>query len=223
MRPRLPRLAALAAAAVALVATACQPEPIPGTVDLTGDSITLQAMLAGSGMDSEPADLRTYAGLGWQVHDAYDAQSPQDWVHDEVYESERPEVLVEAFGVNDASPSNGGWQLDDVGRFIDLLRTPHPDTCIVVVLPGYGDGISSAHAAEIRHARADLRDAQQWRDGPVVTVSWQKVIEADPSVMDGDGIHLAGDPDGPYGISVHAAEARMGLYWQGVEQCQAAL
>lgn len=221
----------LALAVVGLLALACKPEPTAGSVNLTGDSVTVQAVLAGSGVEGEPTDLDVYAGLGWRLDsagtdsDGTPRPTPQEHLTAQVnnWDDPRPETLVTAFGINDSSPANGGWDWDDVARFAEHLDTPHETSCVVVVLPGYGDGISAAHGAELDHARADLASLAGQREGPTVVVDWQTVVDEDPTVLDADGIHLAPaqtpEDDGGYGISERAAEERLGLGWEGVAQC----
>lgn len=207
MRPR--HLALLATGALALAA--CKPEPDPGTVDLVGDSITVQAILAGSGHPDEPGDLDTHSGLGWQADDV------TPWVHNQVADA-RPETLIVALGVNDAAPRNGGWTWGDVADWVELLDAPHPDACVAVILPAVGPGADPAHAAEVDRARTDITAMATDRDGPTVVADWAPVIEESPDLLDPDGIHLA-DGSGPYGISSEAAAARMGLYWDAADRC----
>lgn len=221
----------LALPALGLVALACKPEPTAGSVNLTGDSVTVQALLAGSGAAGEPTDLDVYAGLGWRLDsagtdsDGNPRPTPQEHLTAQVYDETdpRPQVLVTAFGINDSAPMHGGWDWDDVARFAEHLDTPHPESCVVVVLPGYGDGTSAEHATELDRARADIASLADGREGPTVVVDWQTVVDEDPTVLDDDGIHLAKaetpEDDGGYGISERAAEERLGLGWEGVAQC----
>lgn len=191
---------------------ACQPEPTPGTVDLVGDSISLQAMLAGGGLGAQPGDLETHVGLGWTAADVL------PWVQHQVA-SGRPETLVVALGVNDASLRNGGWTWGDIAVWVDLLDAPHPEACVVVVLPAVGDGASPELHTEVAEARDSMTHIAERRAGPTVVTDWGIVVDADPAVLAGDGVHLA-EGDGPYGIDPYAAEAATSLYWQGVEQCR---
>lgn len=205
-------LVPVVAAAVLLSVTGCKPEPEPDSVDVVGDSIALQATLAGSGLPGEPPDLETHAGNGWTAADVL------PWVEDQVA-SGRPETLVIALGVNDAKPGNGGWGWSDIATWVDLLDAPHPDACVVVVLPAVGEGASAELAAEVDTARTDITNLASQRDGPTVVEDWGIVTDADPSVLSTDGVHLAPDPAGPWGISSSAAEAATGLWWQATHQC----
>jgi hypothetical protein len=211
---RLPRkgLAAGALVATALVAAGCKPEPVPGSVDLVGDSITFQAMFVGGGLPEQPEDLQRAVDIGWQASDVL------GWVQDQVAD-ERPEALIVALGTNDAAPRNGGWTASDVATWDELLNAPHTDSCVVVILPALGDAAPQDHRDQVELARQGITSVAQTREGPTVIEDWGLVIAADPSVLAEDGVHMAKDADGPYGLSVEAAQARTSLYWQGLANC----
>lgn len=216
-------IVALAAGCATL--TAC--EPVPGTVDIVGDSLTIQGIL--SNPDVEP-DTDVYAGLGWRVDGGYEAPSPQEHLDANVVRQDctagdsdcdpnlsypRPEVVVVALGTNDARPANGGWDLADVGRFDELVnRTVHDDACVAIVLPAYGDGIAASYAAEVDHARRDLVTVAGWRDGPTVVADWAEDIAAHPEWIEPDGIHLTG-PD--------AYAGRWAVYDEAIADCRGLL
>lgn len=199
-------------AVAALAQGYCQPVPEPGTTDLVSDSIGTQAMLAGGGLDTQPEDLDTEAlGLGWTAADALPV------VREHVADG-RPETLVVALGVNDASLRHGGWTWADVAIWVDLFDAPHPDACVVVVLPAVGDGASTELTREVDKARHGIDALAGQREGPTVVVDWGAVIAIDQTLLADDDVHLARG-DGPYGISTYAAEAATSLYWQGTAQC----
>lgn len=194
------------------VASGRQLEGTPPAVDLVGDSLTLQAVMGGGlGLPAEPEDLEFTSNLGLAVGHVL------PWVHDQVAAG-RPDILVIALGTNDG---NSGWTRQDVADWLEVMNAPAPETCVVVVLPAVGEGAAEHHRQRTEDARAAilaLVDARE-REGRVVVRDWADVIDADPLLLDHDGIHLAPDPTQHYGISTRAAEARLGLYWDGVADC----
>ncbi|HEX8804226.1 MAG TPA: hypothetical protein VF743_08530 [Acidimicrobiales bacterium] len=204
---------AAAAGALALaVASGCTPEPTPGSVDVAGDSLTIQAIFAhGYGVDA-PEDLQIIANIGWRAIDA------QPDVSDHAAHG-RPATLVVALGTNDSEPtSNGGWDGADVTAFRTLLNTPHPSACVVVVLPGMTSAAPAAHRAELVEARQALVALANERPRTVL-VDWQAVVDAHPEYIGPDGIHLRWTDEGP--ADPEAAAARTALYWSGVRACPA--
>jgi hypothetical protein len=193
----------VAAGALSTVGAACVPAPRPGTVDVAGDSLTIQAFFNGGFGAGAPEDLQVHADNGWQAGDA------QPKISANVARG-RPEILVVALATNDANPANGGWSGADVTRFRTLINTPHPDACVVVVTPGYGPTLGSAYKRELYEARVALRSliAQRPR---TVEADWYVVVRDHPEYVRSDGIHLSGQP---------AWHARSALYWSGVARCQ---
>lgn len=187
------------------------------TVFVAGDSLTFQALAHGPGA-SAPADLEVHANLGWT------AANVQGQLEASVADVPVG-TLVVALGTNDSALVGGdGWTSDDTTRFRELILTPEASTCVVLVLPGHGPSIDPAYAAEMDEAREALQ-ALAWErgsapgEGPTVVVDWQTVIDRQPAVLAGDGIHLAGDLTGV--ASPASAATRTSLYWQGVSQCDA--
>jgi hypothetical protein len=186
------------------------------TVFVAGDSLTVQAMAPGPGRTA-PRDLEVHAGLGWT------AASVQPEL-DESVAATPIGTLIVALGTNDSSLLVGtdGWTPDDVTQFRRLMSTPEASACVVLVLPGHGAAIDPAYATEMDEARAALR-ALAWERGttgagPTVLVDWQTVIDRQPTLLAGDGIHLADDP-ATHAASAASSAARTDLYWQGVRQC----
>jgi hypothetical protein len=192
--------------------------PGPGRVFVSGDSVTVQAMVNGLGPDA-PADVEVSAWLGWT---AEHAQPPLD-----AAAATRPvDVLVVALGLNDSAlrPGSDGWNDDDRERLRQMIFTPDIGACVVLVLPGHGPGIDAQYAAELGEARMALLELAMERQrvpdaGATVVVDWQAEVDANPALLDPDGIHLPDDP-ATGEVAADAASARNGLYWQGVQQCQ---
>jgi hypothetical protein len=194
----------------------------PGTVTVVGDSLTqTAAYLYGPG-EGAPPEVEMLAWQGWTAADAQpDLEA--------AVAAGRADTVVLALGTNDSSVAAGrdGWSAADVERFRQLLATPAPSACVVVVLPGYGAGIDPSHAAEMEKARTDLVGLADERRhlrasdpnvGATVVVDWQAELTAHPQLLNPDGIHLAQDPANSL-ISADAAAARTGLYWRGVASC----
>jgi len=206
-------VAGLAATAIACIpAPVTKPEPTPGSVDVAGDSLTIQAFYRyGLGLGA-PTDVNVIAYLGWEVGDV---QGP---VAADVAAG-RPEFLVVALATNDANPvDGGGWTGADVDAFRNLFNTPHPSACVVVVLPGWGAGVSSAWRTELVESRGGLSLLAAQRGGRTVTVDWLAVVQAHPEYLGPDGIHLRQEGDV---VDPQAANARAQLYWSGVAACPA--
>ena len=210
-RGRLHRrsLAAALVLGLGLTVLACKPQPLPGSVDVVGDSLTVQATNPYGLGDDAPDDVKVIAGLGWQ------APNVQSRLVAEVVRG-RPETLVVALGTNDSNPHRGGWTSTDTANFRTLLATPHPDTCIVIVLPAYGPGIAGLLRIEMQQARASLRTLAGQRPRTVVA-DWLPVIQARPELVAPDGVHLRNLDSGV--VDPVAAATRTALYWLGVANC----
>jgi hypothetical protein len=195
-----------------------EPETTPGRVFVAGDSLTFTASWDHGSGKAAPDDLEWAAWLGWTAADV----QPQ---LDAAVAQAQVDALVVALGTNDSSPDvSGGWTEADVAQFQHLVATAGSSACVVIVLPGYGDGIDSHHAAEMDEARADLLALADERRrtpgaGPTVVADWQAVVDANPDLLADDGIHLAPDPVVTDDVSAEAATARTTLYWQGVDAC----
>jgi hypothetical protein len=187
---------------VAFVGAGCVPKPRPGSMDVAGDSLTIQAFYNGGFGAQAPADLVVIANNGWTVADA------QPHVTEAVKHG-RPEVLIVALATNDSNPLTGGWTDDDVTRFRRLINTPHPDACVVVVTPGYGPALGDAYKNEIHEARLALRALIAER-ARTVEADWYVVTRDHPEYISPDGLHLQGAP---------AWQARSTLYWQAAANC----
>jgi hypothetical protein len=192
----------------------------PGAVYLTGDSLTSTAYnVQGLGKDA-PDDVIMAAWPGWTAAEA------QSGLEDAVADGQ-VDTLVVALGTNDSSYTFGadGWSQADADRFRRLLATPPPTACVVMVLPGVGEGVQPDHAEALTTARTDLAALAEQRratpgTGPTVVLDWQAEVTTHPELLASDGIHLANDPD--FGLSWPSAEsagARFDFYWQGVARC----
>jgi len=187
------------------------------SVFVGGDSLTFTAMWNHGPGEGAPADLTWAAWLGWTTADL---QPQLDWA----VALGRADTVVLALGTNDSSLSGAdGWTATDVTRFQRLIDAPGATACVVIVLPGYGDGVDPLHVIELDEARADLEELANQRGrkagyGPTVVVDWQAQLDARPDLLADDGIHLAPDPV-TGDVLAEAAAARTELYWQGVRAC----
>lgn len=209
-----------------------QNPPIPGTVSVLGDSVSQQAFQPnGDGVNvytaNAPApdkrDIFVY--MGWAVPNVQPHATDMAKIR-------WPEKLIAAVGLNDATTLWGsdGWTVDDVSRFRTLINTPHVNSCVAIVLPGYGVGANPAWAAQIDEARVDLAALATERPH-TITVDWQPVINQHPEYIDEDGIHLLT----PYTTWIEdliaagegrlspvdpvASAARQEFYWSAAAQC----
>lgn len=208
--------AALLGVLAIVTLAACKPEPAPGSIDVAGDSITVEALCGDSQCgspagDDRPDDVSWHAGLGWTMVNV----EPRI---EAAVTNGRPQTLVWALGTNDASPTHGGWGWPEIAQTVEFLDLPHPDACVVVVLPWLGSGARAAHRAEITKARNDLPTIAANRDGPTVVVDWADVVgpHARPELLHTDGIHLTQDS----ALRPDAQRERLELYWDGVRQCE---
>lgn len=203
------RLIGLAGAVLilALAASACEPAPpppLPGTVDVAGDSVSAQAFGYTTARPGVTARANTeMVRYGWGCHDV-EARLRQHIA------ARRPEILIWALGPNDANPATGGYELSDLACWAGAFEDTHPETCIVVVLPGYGAGIAPAWAREIDEARGYVPQTLAGRAN-TVTVDWQPIVDQHPEYMQADGIHKG---------NAAAAAARLALYDLGARQCE---
>jgi hypothetical protein len=186
--------------------------PTPGSVDVAGDSLTIQTFFRYGPGQGAPDDVKTVAGLGWKVGDV------QPTITADVAAG-RPAVLIVALGTNDSHPVQGfGWNGDDANAFRTLMTSPHPSACVVVVLPGYGAGISPAWRTEMDEARGALNFLAIQRGGRTVVADWQPIVQAHPEYLLSDGVHLRQEGDV---VDARAAAARSQLYWSGMAACPA--
>jgi len=204
-----------------------QNPPVPASVHVLGDSITIQAFYGHGYGVGAPGDLMVTAGLGWRVQEVQPDATAQAALR-------RPEIQLVALGTNDSGVVFGGdgWTTADLDRTTTLLNTPHRRACKVLVTPGYGPGVNPAQAVQIDEAVTDMVALDQSRID-VVSVSWQDVINANPGIIDPDGIHLASPQTNEMQdfalesankvavVTPQAAGLRAQLYWQGVSACQA--
>ncbi len=192
----------IALLAFGLLGAGCVPKPAPGSVDVAGDSLTIQSFFNGGFGEGAPSDLNVIADNGWTAPDA------QPRVSEDI-KNGRPEVLVVALATNDSNPASGGWTDQDVSNFRKMINSPHPDACVVVVTPGYGPTLSDAFKQQIYEARLALRTLIAGRPR-TVEADWYVVTRDHPEYITSDGIHLSGE---------EAWHARSALYWQGMAKC----
>jgi hypothetical protein len=177
-------------------------------VVLLGDSVTEQAFgyLGGPTADA-PAHLRRWSKTGWTVADAVAHAGT-------ALTASSTGVLVVALGPNDAASWDDGWNSSDVARWRALLAAPAPDTCVAVVLPGWGAALrGTTWEHDLLTMRADVRALVADRvaaGSPTVEVDWLPIVTAHPDYLAKDGIHLA---------STAAAHARQDLYWHAAARC----
>lgn len=194
------RLGMVAAVSSVVPQLACQPAPV--TIDWIGDSNTVLMEGAGPGWRAgAPAgsDLVVDAKAGAVLSTFQPALAAR-------VAGGRPEILVVAVGTNNARL---GWGPADEADFVELLSTPLPSACVVVVLGGYGPTLEPATGAAIDAAKVRMRHLAQARPGTVV-VDWGPVAEAHPEYLAPDGIHLA---------SAAAVDAVADVAWDGVARC----
>src|SRR5262249_50406934 len=149
-------------------------------VVLLGDSVTEQAFGylggaggSGAGASGEAPDrhhLRRWSGTGWTVADALHHARTTPLT------SAKTDALVVALGPNAAASWDDGWNGADVTRWRHLLTGANPDTCVVVVLPGWGrplDGTAWADGMQAMRRTAERLVADRAATGaPTVTVDW---------------------------------------------------
>lgn len=204
VRPRT--LAVVTAIAAAGALTACVPEPTPGTIDVIGDSLTAQATrYAPNWAEGAPAGSDIYVDA--VVGSRFEGHQPRV---EERAANGRPAVLTVALGLNSFGD---GWTTTDLASFKDLIATPHPSTCVVVLLPQAGAGASANFLANNAIGRTDMRSAALERPNSVI-IDWKPVADAHPEYLQSDGIHLVGGTSGAY-------KAYNDLRWAGAAACPA--
>ena len=156
--------------------------PRANRVALAGDSLVVLAAVNGG--DTTWADTDGKVGLGWQ---AEDAQPRLD--RDVRGYGTSPEVLVVAFGHNDAA-GPGGLTDEDRAQLAALVATPHERACVVLVKP-HDAGAGPARRLGIEAYRAWVDAAAASREDTVV-VDWRPIALAHPEYLATDGFHLAG-------------------------------
>jgi len=176
--------------------------PVPQRVAMAGDSVLLTAGYYGGGLRGADADGKI--GLGWQ---AVHAQARV--TRDVASPARSPSVLVIAFGQN-YGQAFGPAERD---QLFTLSFTPHPDACVVLVLPHPGRHWESAHTRNILAVRQTLTTLAAVRPKTVV-VDWSPIAQAHPEYIATDGVHLT-VPQNP-----RAATAYLDLIWSGVHKCR---
>jgi len=193
------------------------PRPTRGTVNVYGDSLTSQ-VIGGVGTDTTldapafglPAATRVRAMAGVVARDFLGVASGEA-------ADGRAEVLVVALGTNDAMKD--GWDRRDSRTFQKLIGIPSPETCVALLLPGYGATLPRSVKDDIDAARSTLRTIADRAPGVVAVDSWQREIDADAAVVrPSDQIHL-NDEEG-FGALVVARTARARANERAVESCR---
>lgn len=204
------RIFAIMATLAVVLLSACQPPPQPGTIDILGDSLTVQATwdhnaefdARGRPPDS---DVVLDAWGGFQFQDVQQRQG-------ERVASGRPEIMVIVLGTNNAEAWTGHWQQNDVDAYVQLLNTPHSDTCVVVVLPGfsYKPTLTAADHTSVDAARRHMTTYAEQRPNTIIA-DWGSVARSRPELTDYDGVHLAN--------TTAARNAYADVIWGGVNSC----
>lgn len=186
----------------------------PLSVDVVGDSLTVQAHeYLGGWVDAPSSDVEKIAAPGWSVAEAQGPYNASVAAHP-------PDVTVLALGPNDAA-GTAGWDLGDIVRWYDFLRTTPARSCVAVVLPRFGPSAPLAWAREVNEARGYIVDlvapGGQFAPPPertIFLVDWYLPPAVHPDYLAPDGVHLSGvDGNAP-------ARARQRQYWEGVHACQ---
>lgn len=209
-----------------------QNPPIPGSICIVGDSITFMAFYPFGETEQAPADLVSTFGLGWRVENVI------NWLRDQVANREC-QTSINALAFNDLNPRYVSSLTEQVkNQFIDTWNTPHAQACKVQVLPYWGSGLGTitpednaadpvARLAQEQLHVSNLTAFREWalqQDAlreDLVTIDWQPFVEANPWVMDVDGIHLAWadypQEDGTvfHTTMMEAAQIRQDFYWSG--------
>jgi hypothetical protein len=178
-------------------------------VVLLGDSLAALAFgwLGGPTSDA-PEQLLSFFAAGWTLRDAVSAAG-------DALDARSTDVVVISVGPNDAAPWDDGWTRDDVSYWRHVLGDIPERTCVAIVLPGWTSQLADpawVHGMEqmrrdARRLVADRRSA----GAPTLTVDWQQVIDAHPTYIHTDGIHIA---------NTEAATALQRLYWDAADQCR---
>jgi hypothetical protein len=222
--------------------------PILGSVGLIGDSVTYNSLNSTGDFytqtffGNKPQNLTAHYFPGWTHADSL--THVKQWAA-----NRRPEILINAYGFNDVKvrypippywPGDGFTEADRT-NILATLNSPHPSSCKVLVLPGWGSGLGyippsdspSNDAALLAWEHEYIQELQELRAfyielgaqrNDIVVVDWQPVIDAHPEYIDPDGLHLAKKAEGTgEGWRTDAAEARQAMYWDGVAQCQTLL
>lgn len=166
----------LLGAIVIAVTGACQ--PVPGTVFIAGDSLTVQTAITA---DALPQGWDVVSGLGWQ------AENVQPLLEQRVNDPARsPETVVIALGQNDAGGGTDGFSSADQLQVVALARTPDPAAKVAWVLPW-----SPGHATRV----AGLNAYRSWvitfaQSRGECVVDWMPLAQAHPEYLDPDMVHL---------------------------------
>jgi hypothetical protein len=185
-------------------------KPVEGLNLIIGDSVSWQA----AEPNGDPLDTAGWlAAPGVTADHAYITQGVADQVNDP---ARSPGVAVYALGLNDAAMPEG-WTTRDFDNMVRVLNTLDPATCEVIVLPGVGAVVQGQYRAEIEEARVAMYLLGVSRGAELV--DWQPIVDADPSLLRADGIHLRDDPSGVRRSDPSAAATRRQLYLNGVAQC----
>jgi hypothetical protein len=90
------------------------------------------------------------------------------------------------------------------------------------VLPGLASPAPDLHEQRMSAFRVWLRDTlipELRNQGKhIVVVDWRPLART-PGILDTDGIHLARDPNGPWGLRQASGDAREQLIVEGMNHC----
>lgn len=146
---------------------------------IVGDSVSWEAYMGRGGLD-----IPFYGYPGWRAGHALPflrSLAGTDY------------TLIVAFGINDMKD---GWTAEDEAAWTEMLSLAPR---VKILLPW---ATAPANFPAMEAARSWMI-AQGFP-----TQDWRDYVENDPSVPDTDGIHLANDSNGAWGINRHAADVR---------------
>lgn len=172
--------------ALSIAATGCEPPalkmpPVQDRVALASDSIGFQAMYYGSaGKPARTWDTYRKIGLGWKAEHA----QPQVTA-DVAGVTTSPDVLVVEFGHN----YGRGFTQSNRNAVTQMMFSPDPAACVVIVLPYAPDKLSATHRQAIAQYRDHVNGIAYVRPHTAV-VDWGEVVAEHPEYLDEDGIHL---------------------------------
>jgi len=194
------------------------PDPIAGTVDVFADSITWQAadMKTPTALAELPEGNKVFSYPGLTASNYFGTGSEEANLG-------RADVDIIALGNNDATWD--GWDQTDVENFQTLVGLASVKTCVALMLPGYSAAFSPEGQVMLDLARDGVRGIANDRaatGSPTVIVDWQAYIDADPSIIAADGLHLASEgPNHEGPVLEHARQARISALLEGIDACTA--
>jgi hypothetical protein len=125
-------------------------------------------------------------GMTWHTQNGATTAYWVDAIIKDFHESEATAVVGSA-NISDAI-KDGGWDGYDEAVWSWLIMSAQPDDCVAVVLPWVGASAELAFPGIL----AEINQARAWLEAHVDNlVDWRPVVEAEPTLLADDGIHLA--------------------------------